>query len=81
MDLKPNGQKEINVTLLEDDSPSDTFNVLYTKQKKATNLESVSEIRTNDLTKTISSPIYGTLTGRLPGLSTFQNSGEPGNDG
>ena len=70
-----NGQKEINVTLLEDDSPSDTFNVLYTKQKKATNLESVSEIRTNDLTKTISSPIYGTLTGRLAGLSTYQSSG------
>lgn len=75
------GQKVINVTLLEDDSPSDTFNLLYTTQKKTTNLESVSEIRTSDLTKTISSPIYGTLTGRLAGLSTYQSSGEPGNDG
>jgi TonB-linked SusC/RagA family outer membrane protein len=75
------GQKQINVSLAEDHSPSDSFNLLYTKQKKTTNLESVSEIRTEDLTKTISSPIYGTLTGRLTGLSTYQSAGEPGNDG
>lgn len=35
----------------------------------------------NDLQKTIVSPIYGTFTGRLAGLLTSQNSGEPGNDG
>lgn len=75
------GQKQINVTLLEDTSPPDSFNVLYASQKKSTNLEAVSEIRTEDLTKTISSPIYGTLTGRLAGLATYQGSGEPGNDG
>ena len=38
------GQKTIDITLLEDESPSDTFNVLYTSQKKSTNLESVAEI-------------------------------------
>lgn len=76
-----NSQKQLNVKMVIDDSPSDSFNVLYTKQNKATNVESVGELRTNDLTKTISSPINGTFTGRLAGLTTYQSSGEPGNDG
>jgi TonB-linked SusC/RagA family outer membrane protein len=76
-----NGQKDLRVTLTEDNTPPDTFNLLYQVQKKNTTIESVSEIRTEELTKTISSPINGTLTGRLTGLFTYQSSGEPGNDG
>lgn len=74
-------QKTLNVILLEDNAASPTFNVLYGKQKKTTNIMSLGEIRSNDLVKTISSPINGTLTGRLAGLFTNQSSGEPGNDG
>lgn len=58
-----------------------TFNVLYSKQPKSTNLAAVSEIYTEDLRKTTVSPLYGTFTGRLAGLLTSQSSGEPGNDG
>lgn len=71
----------IDVVLLEDNSPSTTFNVLYGTQKKTTNVSAIGELRTDDLTKTISSPINGTLTGRLAGLITGQQSGEPGGDG
>jgi len=57
------------------------FNVLYSKQPRSTNVAAVSEIYTEDLRKTIVSPLYGTFTGRLAGLLTSQSSGEPGNDG
>jgi len=74
------GQPQLIVTLLEDNSAPTNFNVLYTKQKKSTNLQAIGELRTDELTKTISSPINGTFTGRLAGLTTSQSSGEPGND-
>lgn len=73
--------KVINIVLQESVVIPAEFNVLYSTQKKSTNVASVSEVYTNDLQKTIVSPIYGTFTGRLAGLLTSQNSGEPGNDG
>lgn len=75
------GQKQLNIVLLDDNTAPTTFNLLYNRQKKSTTLESIGELRTEELTKTISSPINGTFTGRLAGLSTYQSSGEPGNDG
>lgn len=74
-------EKVINTLLAEVKIIPSAFNVLYSKQPKSTNVASVSEIYTEDVLKTISTPIYGTFTGRLAGLLTSQSSGEPGNDG
>jgi TonB-linked SusC/RagA family outer membrane protein len=73
--------KVINIVLQESVSIPTEFNVLYAQKKKSTNVAAVSEIYTNDLEKTIVSPVYGTFTGRLAGLLTAQSNGEPGNDG
>lgn len=56
------------------------YNTLFVPQKRATNTAAISEIRSEELTKTVSTYINGTIAGRIAGLQAFQGSGEPGSD-
>lgn len=60
---------------------SATLQVLYGTQKKAVSIESIDEIYTPELEKTVATSFGGLLAGKLAGLYTSQTSGEPGNDG
>ncbi|WP_345952847.1 TonB-dependent receptor [Mucilaginibacter sp. PAMB04168] len=73
--------KTIQVTLQEavTDLPK-VFNSLYVPQKRTTNTAAIGEVRSEELTKTVSTYINGTIAGRLAGLQAFQGSGEPGAD-
>ena len=59
---------------------STTFNLLYQTQSKKRTVAATGELRGDVLQKTVSSTFGGYISGRLPGLFTFQPSGEPGND-
>lgn len=53
----------------------------YGSQKKLSVTSAVSSIKTDDLQQSPVASLSNALAGRLPGLVTIQNSGEPGADG
>ena len=59
----------------------DVVVVAYGTQKKVSITGAVSSIVTKDLKQSPSPNLVGALAGRLPGLITVQNSGQPGNEG
>lgn len=54
--------------------------VAYGSAKKVTITGSMASVNTEDLLKTPVSSISNALTGKVPGLSTVQSSGQPGAD-
>lgn len=52
----------------------------YGTQKKVSVIGSVASIDRKDLLKSSSPNLSSALAGKLPGLTTIQTSGEPGND-
>ena len=69
----------INVTLTDDAKKLDEVVVVaYGTQKKVSVTGAVSSVSTKDLKQSPSANFLGTLSGRLPGLVTVQNSGQPG---
>jgi TonB-linked SusC/RagA family outer membrane protein len=74
--------RQVNVTLVDSDNEIDEVMVVaaYGTQKKSTMVGSVSQITGADIKKAPSMNITNTLGGRLPGLTTLQQSGRPGAD-
>ncbi|MDR1896801.1 MAG: TonB-dependent receptor [Prevotellaceae bacterium] len=71
----------INVQLLEDRQMLEEVVVVgYGMQKKATLSGSISTVKGDDIVKVPATNASQLLTGLMPGLTTIQRSGEPGND-
>lgn len=71
----------INFTLKEDDQLLEEVVVVgYGSQKKSSLTSAVSAIKGDELLKTPSTNVSSLLGGRLPGLSSVQETGEPGLD-
>jgi tonB-linked outer membrane protein, susC/ragA family len=74
-------QSNFNVVLSPDAKSLDEVVVVaYGTQKKATLTGSVAAISTKEIKQSPTANLAVTLTGRLPGLSVIQRSGEPGRD-
>lgn len=72
----------LNVVLKEVKSDlSEVVVVAYGTQKKTNVTGSIAAVTTKDLLRTPTASLTNSLAGRLPGLVTIQNSGEPGTDG
>lgn len=54
--------------------------VAYGTQKKVSVTGAVASIRTDEIKQSPSPNLVGTLAGRLPGLTTIQKTGQPGNE-
>lgn len=75
------GQPFIEVVLNEDTLMlEDVIVVGYGTQKKSSLTSAVSAIKGDDLLKAPSTNVSQVLAGRLPGISSIQESGEPGLD-
>ena len=75
------GRKQILVRLEPASEVMDEVVVVgYGVQKKASVVGAISTISTKDLTQSASSNLGNALAGKLPGLTTVQTSGQPGND-
>lgn len=75
------GQSIIDVILEEDSLYLDDVIVVgYGTQKKSSLTSAVSAIKGDDLLKAPSTNVSQVLAGRLPGISSVQESGEPGLD-
>lgn len=71
----------INVTLEEDVGQLDEVVVVgFATQKKETITGSVASIQTKEIKQSPAANLAVSLTGRLPGLTAIQRSGEPGRD-
>ncbi|WP_442587692.1 SusC/RagA family TonB-linked outer membrane protein [Pedobacter sp. AW31-3R] len=76
------GKRVLNIYLEEDNqSLGEVVVVAYGKQKKLSLTGAISSIGTRELTQSPVANLSNALAGRLPGLTTLQNSGEPGFDG
>jgi len=74
-------QGNISVILEEGDQFLDEVIVVaYGTQKRSSVVGSVAQIKGDELRKTPAMNITNTLAGRLPGLTTLQQSGRPGAD-
>lgn len=75
------GRNIINIILKDDQSTlNDVVVVGYGTVKKQSLTGAVSAINGDELLKSPSTNISSLLGGRLPGISSIQTSGEPGND-
>lgn len=54
--------------------------VAYGTQKKVTVTGSVASVKADEILKSPTANVQGALTGRIPGLTVVQSSGEPGRD-
>jgi TonB-linked SusC/RagA family outer membrane protein len=80
-EIKVAGDKTvINAILIEDTQSLDEVTVVaFGKQKKESVIASVESVRMSDL-KQVSSNLTGALAGRIPGIISYQTTGEPGAD-
>lgn len=80
-DVNVNGRKEINVVMQENASDLNEVVVVgYGVQKKGSLTSAVSSMKGDELLKAPSTNVSQLLGGRLPGISSVQESGEPGLD-
>ncbi len=80
-EVKVGGRTTINVVLEENSNLlEEVVAVGYGKQKKSSLTSAVSAIKGDELLKAPSTNVSQLLGGRLPGISTVQESGEPGLD-
>ena len=74
-------QKTINVNLKEDAHSLDEVVVIaYGSQDKGLVTSAISSIDNKELIKSPVASVSNTLAGALPGISSVQTSGQPGND-
>ena len=74
--------KNLSIVLVEDLNEMDEVVVVgYGKQKKSHLAGAVSQIDAKELTAAPMQNISNMLTGKLPGLTSIQSSGKPGEDG
>jgi len=79
--LKPQSGKLLAVTLKEDLETLDEVVVVgYGTQKKVSVTGAMASSKGSDLAKVPTANITNTLAGRLPGLISYNRSGEPGYD-
>lgn len=72
---------ELTVQLETDDADMDEVVIVgFAKQKKITNVGSVSSVSGKELRQSPAASIQNSLAGRLPGLFQQQGSGQPGRD-
>ncbi len=77
-----NGRKNLNVILAESNEMLDEIVVVgYGTQKKISVSAAVSQIGGEELLKAPMANITNLLGGRLPGVISLQQSGQPGSDG
>lgn len=75
------GKTEVNVILEEDvQGVEEVVVVAYGRQKKESLTGAISSIQTKLIKQSPSANLAVTLAGRLPGLTTIQTSGQPGQD-
>lgn len=80
--LSVSDSKFLTIKLDEADNEIDEVMVVaYGTQKKSTMVGSVAQISSSEIKKAPAMNITNTLAGRLPGLTTLQQSGRPGADG
>ena len=80
-EIAVNGQKTVNVTLLEDSQALDEVVVVgYGVQKRASVTGSVASIQAKDIATVKTPNVSNALAGKLPGLRAVQRSGAPGDD-
>lgn len=80
-EIQYNGQSTINLTLEEETiGLEEVIAIGYGTQKKATTTAAVAALKGEELTGAPVANVNNSLIGRVPGLLSFQNSGEPGND-
>ncbi len=80
-DIKPGSRKVINVVLKDNASNLNEVVVVgYGVQKRGTLTSAVSAISGDDLLKSPATNVSQVLGGKIPGLSSVQESGEPGVD-
>lgn len=76
-----NGRKVVNVTMEDDTEVLDEVVVVgYGTAKKSSLTSAVSAIKGEELLKAPATNVSQVLAGRLPGMSSVQESGEPGLD-
>lgn len=74
--------KAMSIMLLVDKTNlNEVVIVAYGKQKKISVTGAIATVGTKELTQSPVANLSNALAGRLPGLITLQNSGEPGYDG
>lgn len=75
------GKSFITVLLKEDSQALEEVQVVaYGTQKKVTITGAISSVNTDDLLKTPVSSLGNAISGKMPGVSSVQYSGEPGGD-
>lgn len=73
--------RNLNITLNENSEMLDEVQIIgYGTQKKITVTGAVSSVGTKDILKSPVPNVAQALTGKVPGLSTIQYSGQPGAD-
>jgi TonB-linked SusC/RagA family outer membrane protein len=76
--IKYKGQKEFLIQLKEDLSALDDITIVaFSKQKKESVIGSITTVKPADL-KIASSNFTNSFAGRVPGMVSYQRSGEPG---
>jgi len=73
-------QNILNVTMYDDDTQLEEVQVVaFGKQRKESVISSIETVRPGEL-KQPSSNLTTALAGKIPGIISYQTSGEPGND-
>ncbi len=81
-EVQVNGRVNIDIVLqIKPNSLGEIVVVGYGKQKRATVTGSVSEIKGSEILKSPAPNISNNLAGRIPGVISTNESGEPGADG
>ncbi|HEY5508338.1 MAG TPA: TonB-dependent receptor [Paludibacter sp.] len=76
-----NGNETIKITMMESKTDLDEVVVLgYGSQKKVSVTGAISTVTTKDLLQSPAANLSNALAGRLSGLTTVQNTGQPGKD-
>ena len=81
-EINVNDQTNITVLLTEDENTlNDVVVVGYGRQKKATLTGAVTTVKGDDIQRIPTASVQNALTGKLPGFTTQQRTGTPGQDG
>lgn len=82
LEVQVNGLNTINITMEQNTELLDEVVVVgYGTQKRIHMTGAVSQITAKDLTKAPMQNVSNMLTGKIPGLTSIQRSGKPGEDG
>ncbi len=83
-ELSVAGRKDLNIVLAVDKAAAELEDVVvvgYGKQKRVTNTGAVNSIKADAIQRIPTASLQNALTGVVPGFSSQQRSGVPGEDG